>query len=511
MNKIRDKKELSVLSSSEEESRYKYIMRIINQVNDGVVIIQDKKIKFVNKKLESLLGYKRDEIIEASYYHFLHPDERERVRKIHHQRLAGKNVPSRYESALRDKKGRKVPVEFSASFITFQGKPAILGTIHDITNRKKLEAEIQEKALFLENLFENSPEAVALLDPSGVVLRINKEFQRLFGYTQEEIVNRKIDDILARGVTPQEARMINQETRRGEKVFIESIRYKKDGTPVEVEIQSSPIKKDGQVVAKYTVYRDITEIKQAAQAIKSSEERFRAIFEGSRDGIFIIDEEGRFIEVNQAACDLTGYTREELFNLKITDLYEKTDEEAYFNLFQRILRGASILTEEKIVRKDGTKIVVEFSNKLIILNDQAYLHSVGRDITEWKKDKEKIKSALREKEIMLREIHHRVKNNMQVIISLMRIQARMINDQKTLDYCQAIQNRIYSMALIHDHFYKEPELEKIDLASYLKKLTNHLVFIFTKSDDKIKINLDLEEIHLDLNIKLFLSASWPTK
>ncbi|MCD6192581.1 MAG: PAS domain S-box protein [Candidatus Aminicenantes bacterium] len=499
MAKGSSKKEEPKTSHLEDNARYKNIIEIIDQVNDGVVIIQDEKIKFANKTLESLLGYQREKIREVPYYHFLHPEERDRVTAIHRQRLAGQKVPQRYESALCDQKGRKIPVEFSASFITFQGRPAILGIIHDITDRKKLEAQLQEKALFLENLFENAPEAVALVDPSGVVLRINKEFQRVFGYSSSEIVGHKIDNFLAKGPTYQEAQTLTQETKRGEKVFLDTVRFKKDGTPVEVEILGSPIKKDGQVVAKYTVYRDITQIKQASRAIRASEERFRAIFEGSRDGIFIVDQTGHFLEVNQAACDLTGYSREELKQLTFCDLWEKPNKEVYQNLFRRIQQGASILTEEKIVRKDGVKIDVEFSNKRINLNGQIYMHSVARDISEWKRDKEKIKTALKEKEIMLREIHHRVKNNMQIIISLMRLHSRLIKDPLSLEYCQAIQNRIYSMSLIHDHFYQQPQLEKINLASYLKKLTDHLFFIFNKNEKQIKLTLEVEEIHLDLN------------
>jgi len=127
------------------------------------------------------------------------------------------------------------------------------------------------------------------------------------------------------------------------------------------------------------------------------------------------------------------------------------------------------------------------------------MHTVARDITEWKRDKEKIKASLREKEIMLQEIHHRVKNNMQVIISLMRIQARRTKNSKLANYLQTLQDRIFSMSLIHDHFYKKPELDKINIASYIIELIDHLFFIYSKKEGQIQINLDLKKIYLGLN------------
>ena len=185
--------------------------------------------------------------------------------------------------------------------------------------------------------------------------------------------------------------------------------------------------------------------------------------------------------------------------MRIPDLHEEADLEAYKQYFHRILRGESILSEAKILRKDGQKIDVEFSNNIIFLDGTPYIHTVARDISEWKKDKERIKAFLREKDVMLQEIHHRVKNNMQIIISLMRIQARKVKNARFSKYLQALQDRVYSMSLIHDHFYKERQLDKINIATYIKELINHLFYIHGHKDNKIKINLAIDKIYLDLN------------
>jgi PAS domain S-box-containing protein len=484
---------------NEIKQEYSILTKVFDYINDGIAIVQDDMVKYANIKLGEFTGYPKEETINVPYIKFVHPDELPKVVEIHKRRLAGEKVPTRYESALLHRDGSKVHVEFTVTEILYKGKPAVLAIIRDITERKKLQDEIISKAIFLDNLFESGPEPVALLSPDGKVIRVNKEFTKLFGYSSDEIKGQNIDDILAKEAFYQEATQLTSRTKKGERIRVVTKRYKKDGSLVDVEIIGSPITIDGKMIAKFTIYRDISEKIKAEKEIKKREERYRAIFEGSRDAIFIADENARFVEVNQAACELTGYTKEELLKMRIPDLHEETDLHAYKRYFHRIMNGESILSEAKIIRKNRTKVDTEFSNKRIFLEGIPYMHTVARDISEWKRDKEKIKASLREKDIMLQEIHHRVKNNMQIIISLMRIQARSIKSPTFTKYLQALQERVYSMSLIHDHFYKKQEFDKINIASYIKELTNHLFYISSKKEDQIKINLDLEEILLDLN------------
>lgn len=336
-----------------------------------------------------------------------------------------------------------------------------------------------------------------MLNPSGKAIKINKEFTRLFGYTLADVEKGEVS--LAPEELMNESNMILEKTKAGKKVILQTKRFKKNGESVEVEIIAGPIKKNNQLIAIYVVWKNLSELKESERRARKNEERFLAIFEGSRDALFITDQQAHFVAVNQAACKLTGYSREELLQMRIPDLHEEADLEAYKQYFHRILRGESILSEAKILRKDGQKIDVEFSNNIIFLDGTPYIHTVARDISEWKKDKERIKAFLREKDVMLQEIHHRVKNNMQIIISLMRIQARKVKNARFSKYLQALQDRVYSMSLIHDHFYKERQLDKINIATYIKELINHLFYIHGHKDNKIKINLAIDKIYLDLN------------
>jgi len=126
------------------------------------------------------------------------------------------------------------------------------------------------------------------------------------------------------------------------------------------------------------------------QQLKKSEDRYRSIFEGSRDAIFIVAEDSRFVEVNQAASALTGYSKEELLKMKVQDLHDAEGLEVYNHNFLRIMSGVQITSEAKILRKDGTNVDTEFSNKRTEIGGIPFMHTVARDITQRRKAEEEL-------------------------------------------------------------------------------------------------------------------------
>jgi PAS domain S-box-containing protein len=138
----------------------------------------------------------------------------------------------------------------------------------------------------------------------------------------------------------------------------------------------------GQIVGTFSSGEDVTELRKSEAALREALEWQRAIIEGSADAIFISDEESRFVLVNGAAVELTGYPEEELLAMTIPHLHEKVDRAAYENHHDRIMGGEQVLTEAVILRSDGTKVEVEFNNRLLVIGGRAYMHTVARDLTE---------------------------------------------------------------------------------------------------------------------------------
>ncbi len=131
--------------------------------------------------------------------------------------------------------------------------------------------------------------------------------------------------------------------------------------------------------------RRVTERQQVREDLGRALAWQEAIFEGSRDAVFISDADARFISVNSAACQLTGYTKAELLQMRIPDLHGPTDLEAYDRYHARIMAGEDIVSEARVLRKDGALVATEFNNRSIVIAGTKYMHTVARDISERKR------------------------------------------------------------------------------------------------------------------------------
>ena len=239
-----------------------------------------------------------------------------------------------------------------------------------------MKESLEKEKAYLDQLLESSQEGVVTTDNFGNVLRVNREFTKMFGYSREEAVGRSIDDLLAPQSLYKEATSITKLTAEGEKYALETKRRCKDGDVIDVSLLAHPIRVGGKLVGSYAIYRDISTRKKAEQ---------------------------------------------------------------------------------------------------------------------------KIKDSLREKEVLLKEIHHRVKNNMQIISSLINLQSLRIDDKKTSKLLQSSQNRIKSMAIIHEKLYQSKDFTNVDLSDYVKSLTNHLLTTYGVDKKKIKFHTDIKDIFLDIN------------
>jgi PAS domain S-box-containing protein len=154
----------------------------------------------------------------------------------------------------------------------------------------------------------------------------------------------------------------------------------------------------------------------------------------------------------------------------------------------------------RIIRPDGTIRILSSKGEVVVDSDNNPLRVVGteQDITEQKIAEEKIKSSLKEKEILLQEIHHRVKNNLQVISSLLRLQSRYIKDQEAVDIFKETQNRVRSISILHEKLYQSDDLAKIKFDEYVKILAEDLLYFYELDKNHIKMNIDVEDVSLNI-------------
>jgi PAS domain S-box-containing protein len=172
----------------------------------------------------------------------------------------------------------------------------------------------------------------------------------------------------------------------------------------------------------------VDDLTRSGRALQESEERYRTILDQAADTVFIHDQNGRILEVNQKACQNLGYTREELLLLSIGDIDRDAIKTGMHESWSAILAGETHTFESNQIRKDGSTFPVEISLGSVRLHQGPVVLSIIRDITVRKRAEETIRVALAEKEILLREVHHRVKNNLAGIIALINLQISSLSD-----------------------------------------------------------------------------------
>ncbi|MBN1887517.1 MAG: PAS domain S-box protein [Thermoflexales bacterium] len=237
---------------------------------------------------------------------------------------------------------------------------------------------------------------------------------------------------------------------------------------------------------------------------KWSEQRLHlqiTALEAAANAIVITNRQGNIVWVNPAFTRLTGYTAQEVIGQNPRALKSGQHDEAFYcTMWETILSGQVWRGDMVNRRKDGSLYFEEMTITPVRDEDGGISHfiAIKQDVTDRKQAEEALKHSLQEKEMLLKEIHHRVKNNLQIISSLLSLQTEYIQDEKTLDLFKESQNRIRSMALLHEKLYQSKDLALIDFRDYLSSLIAH-IFRSYATKATIRVGMDIDEIYLNID------------
>ncbi len=343
------------------------------------------------------------------------------------------------------------------------------------------------------SLSEASFEGIVLHD-KGKILDANKTFAEMFGYELKETIGMNVLELAA----PKWKDTIKENVLSGREEPYEAEGLRKDGSIFPGELLGKQIKyKDREV--RITAVRDLTRQKKAEQALKESEEKYSLVVENSNDAI-IIHRDGIIQFANSTSSRYIGMPPHELIGKPMTDFVHPDDKKKVWDNFQKRKAGKEVenIYEISLVREDGSSFPAEINVSLIQYQGEPAGLVFIRDITKRKKAEEKIKKSLEEKEVLLKEIHHRVKNNMQVISSLINIQAMRIKDKKAQEIFKDTRNRVMSMALVHERLYRSENLAGIDFKMYIERMSVHLMSYYKELSQNIELKTDVEGILLDI-------------
>ncbi len=256
----------------------------------------------------------------------------------------------------------------------------------------KLKEEIGQRSTDAKfrTIFNSSNDGIIIYDLEGRILEANSVVCQRTGYTREELLDKSIEDIK----TPAKQDIKNQNRMPLEQgnTILESKTLCRDGSITPHEVSNRIIEYEGKK-AVLSIARDISERKNAFEALKNSEKKFRTIFDSSNDGTLIFDLEGKILEINELACRRMGYTREEMLKMSIPDVTSIKDEMGMKGQLERLKKAGTSVFEIECVCKDGTIVPREISNRLIEYEGKKAVLSIARDITERKKAFETLKKS----------------------------------------------------------------------------------------------------------------------
>jgi PAS domain S-box-containing protein len=381
------------------------------------------------------------------------------------------------------------------------GYGTMAAMFQEITERKRAEKALIDREEKFRTSFITNPDPVTISRmEDGVLLEANEGFFNLTGYTKEEIIGQSTLDLGLWEEPDQRKELIERIRTDGQVENFEINMKMKDDSTKTALLSARTIHLEG-IPCLLSVSRDITEIKRARQALIGSEEKFRAAFESSPDSILIVDQEQRIIkDVNQGFVTTTGYTREEVLGFSSDDFgiwEDSSDRDRFYEAVGK--EGATDGFEANFRLKDGTISRGLLSARTVMLSGKPHLLVTVRDITSLMEAHLKLRASLDEKNVLLREIHHRVKNNLQVVSGLLNLQSHHIDDPAYKVIYRESQSRIVAMALIHEELYQSADLARVHFAHYIRSLCENLMTSYGAKKRGIKLEIDTQEAEVAMD------------
>jgi PAS domain S-box-containing protein len=380
----------------------------------------------------------------------------------------------------------------------------------EITKLKKMEGALQESERKYRRLFDYSNEIIVFVDKFGKVLAVNNRLKEILGFMPEEVIGKYFFNLGILGIKelPDIVKMFKKAVVEGRikdntGKFLNKLELNlraKNGDLIFVETSTAILKKDGKIEGFLTNIRDISERKQATEKLKASEKKYSTLVEKGNDGIVIIqDHLLKFI--NPTMAEISSFGMNEVIGKPFIEFVSLPFRKFVNDMYLKRIAGEEIPNkyEVELISKHGKIIPVEINASLIEYEGKPADMAIIRDITERKLVEKEIKKSLKEKEMLLSEIYHRVKNNMQIITSLLRLQSRHVKEEKYREMFKESQNRILSMSLVHEKLYQSKDLTQIDFNEYISDLIKGLFQSYGANKGNIVLKIDVKTILLGID------------
>ncbi|MFH1250431.1 MAG: PAS domain S-box protein [bacterium] len=507
-----------------------YLDKLITYANAPIIVWNpDFRITRFNKAFERLTGYASGEVI-GKELRLLFPEisRNESLGRIE-QTAGGEFLKSVEIPILRKDGDARLALWNSANIYAEDGK-TLVSTIAqgiDITERKLSEKAIAASKAYAESIIRNFLDTLIVVDPEAKIETVNPATCDLLGYTEEELLGQPVSIIFAAAAAEEVLRFFQffLEPNKAEAfdpqntVRNRELNYKtKDGRLIQMSFNASVLTDEaGNITGVVAGAKDITDIKRAEATIKKERNFSKNIITTVPESLLVVDKDLRIKSANRSFYETFKIEPENTIGASITDILG--NDKGKLSAELKRLFGTEDMLEnyelhyksEKIdspreareLTSQCERIFNVTARRIIIVEEEEEEEEeeelvVLRDITERKRAQEQIEASLSENDVLLREIHHRVKNNLQVISSILDMCRMRTHDQQAIDLFTDVRDKIHTMALIHSQLYRSNRVAQVNIGNHVREMVDYLSKVYVTNAKLITPVIEYSDIYLSV-------------
>ncbi|MDO9035166.1 MAG: PAS domain S-box protein [Methanoregula sp.] len=517
----------------------------------AIIMVLDTKghIVYLNPYMEEISGYILEEVKGKDWFEMFLPSHiQESTRSLFLKAVCETQTSGNVDTIIT-KDGRERLIEwYDKTLKNADGSiKGLLAIGQDVTDQKHMEEALRKSEEKYRGLIEQTGEGVWIIDRDYRTTFANNRLAAMLGYTPQEMIGKQIREFMPAGDMEIHIRRI-RERLEGKGDRFEQKFFRKDGSALWAITSVTPLAEEKGLVGAFAMLTDITDRKRAEEALHESEERYRILTDAAHDAIYTLSPEGVVTYVNSAGSALTGMPPEKIVGLSLESLYHPDiAQELRANLDKVISTKRPVRFDAKFWHEnpgqitwldaqlvpqfgpDGSVVQVmgisrsitdrkhaemllkrfneELESKVRLRTSELEYNNalLENEVIQRTRAEESVRKSLNERELLLREIHHRVRNNFQIILSLISLQSRNIKDQKILETIGEFQNRIVAMAHVHDKMYSADDISSIDLSEICTFLGMNLFKSYKVDPQQIRFNIEMKDLLITIESAIPLS------
>jgi PAS domain S-box-containing protein len=411
----------------------------------------------------------REELMKTA-----HPDDRERIRKSIDETLRFGRRYSIEHRIIRQDDSRIRTIRANGTLYRDpEGNPMELyGSVQDITDEIATRTKMAEQEELLQNLIKGSDDIVLIQDLEGRYIYFNASDD--YGLSPEKITGKKPHDLHSGEVANLIMEELERIVRTGTLDRSET-RIDWQGKELWFLDHKFPIRdREGNIYAVGTTSRNITKLKDTEASLVLSEQRYRLLVDHSMDAVYIMNGDGDLLDVNEAACRMLGRSREELLSMNISGVDARFDRDAFVSFWESREPNVPVILETEHIHRDGSMIPVEVNGLFFLEHGIRFYYGIARDISRRKDEITEIQGMLHEKDLLLREIHHRMKNDLNAIHGLLSLRALSIDNKEASGHLEEAAGRLSIMSSIYSTLHSSDNLTSVRVLPFLTSLLEML-------------------------------------